>query len=146
MTIKEDFADAALAAARAVGLTFALVLVGCGGATRDADDAATELEMNGAIPAELEPVANTARTDLARQLGIAPDTVEIVSAETMTWPDSALGCPEPDMMYMQVLSPGVRIVLRANGVEHHYHGAAGRAPFRCPDERREPARKAPRVD
>ena len=60
---------------------------------------------------------------LAADLGVAADTVSLVSVETTTWPDASLGCPEPDMAYAQVLTPGNRIVLAADGVQYEYHTA-----------------------
>ena len=69
--------------------------------------------------------------DLARDTGVAPDDIEVVVNEPVTWRDGSLGCPKPGMMYTQALVDGYRIVLRAAGEEVAYHGANGQAPFRC---------------
>jgi hypothetical protein len=60
--------------------------------------------------------------DLAGRLGIEPGAVTVVDARNVTWPDSSLGCPEPGMMYTQVLVDGVLVVLEAGGRQYEYHG------------------------
>lgn len=74
--------------------------------------------------------------DLARRLDIAPARVEVVSAQAVTWPSGALGCPAPDGMYTQALVEGFQLVLAAEGEEYHYHAGASGEPFLCPEERR----------
>ena len=69
--------------------------------------------------------------DLAKRLGIDPGEISVVSAEEVTWSDASIGCPKPGMMYAQVLTPGSRIVLEANGKRYEYHAAAGKTPFLC---------------
>ena len=59
--------------------------------------------------------------DLGRRLGIPRDRITVVSTTPETWPNTALGCPEPDMMYAQVLTDGFRIRLRANDATYEYH-------------------------
>ncbi|MEV6282958.1 hypothetical protein [Kribbella sp. NPDC051770] len=76
-----------------------------------------------------------AKTDLAERLGVFVDEITLVSAEEVTWPDSSLGCPEPGMMYAQVLTSGSRIVLTAGGRTYEYHAGGQRAPFLCENAR-----------
>ena len=52
-----------------------------------------------------------------------------------TWPDASLGCPEPGMMYAQVLTPGILVVLSYGGELHRYHGGIGAVPGECPEGR-----------
>lgn len=47
----------------------------------------------------------------AATLGVAPDALHILAVETVNWPDAALGCPQPDMIYAAVITPGYRVVL-----------------------------------
>jgi hypothetical protein len=49
------------------------------------------------------------------EFGVGPEDIEVVVAEEVTWPDGALGCPEPDGMYTQALVEGYRIVLEVDG-------------------------------
>ncbi len=71
--------------------------------------------------AGLEQLVGQATADLGERLSIGEDAVEVTRAERVTWRDSSLGCPEPGMMYMQALQPGVLIELRAGGKSYRYH-------------------------
>jgi hypothetical protein len=68
------------------------------------------------------PVVVAAVEDLAGRLGIEPDAVTVIDARAVTWPDGSLGCPEPGMMYTQVLVDGMLVVLEAGGRQYEYHG------------------------
>jgi hypothetical protein len=68
------------------------------------------------------PLVVAATEDLAGRLGIEPDAVTVVDARAVTWPDSSLGCPEPGMLYTQVLVDGTFVVLEAEGRRYEYHG------------------------
>jgi hypothetical protein len=39
----------------------------------------------------------------------------------VTWPNGALGCPEPGTMYTQSLVPGFRVVAKTSSGELLYH-------------------------
>lgn len=121
-------------------LLMAILALGIAGCNADAPtDVAgapdAKEERNVKIDPQLEPFVNQAVGDLARRLDIDASEITVLSAQFVTWPNSALGCPEPDMMYTQALVPGYRIRLRATGALHHYHGAADRPPSHCPAER-----------
>ena len=80
-----------------------------------------------------------ARQDLAARLGVPAAEIQVVEARAVTWPDSSLGCPEPGRMYLQVLTPGFRIVLETGGKRYTYHAGREGSPFLCPPDRtREP--------
>lgn len=70
-------------------------------------------------------------SDLAARLGVPAAAITVVSTETVVWPDKGYGCPRPGMVYAQVLSEGIRIVLSAGGVQYRYHSGDGRPPFLC---------------
>lgn len=74
-----------------------------------------------------------ATADAAERLDVAEEQVELVTFEMVTWPDGAMGCPEPERMYTQALVEGYRIVVAAQGTELTYHGATGDDPFLCED-------------
>jgi hypothetical protein len=78
-----------------------------------------------------------AKQDLAQRLNVELATVELVDFESVVWPDSSFGCPEPGMVYTQALRDGYRISLRVGEREYAYHGGTGRDPFLC--ENPEPA-------
>jgi hypothetical protein len=58
----------------------------------------------------VDVIAAEVRTVLARHLNIAPDTLTLESSEARDWPDSALGCPAPGQMYVQMVTPGYLLV------------------------------------
>jgi len=67
--------------------------------------------------------------EIARVAGVAPEEVVVISAETMTFSDGSLGCPEPGMMYTQALVDGYKIVAEAGGMTYDYRGS-GTGDFR----------------
>jgi hypothetical protein len=86
--------------------------------------------------AGLADQAEQAIADLIDRLSIDADQVTLVEAEAVQWRDSSLGCPQPGMMYAQVITPGYRIVLEVGGEQYAYHGAEGRPPALCaPDQK-----------
>ncbi|MEZ4711027.1 MAG: hypothetical protein R3A44_27765 [Caldilineaceae bacterium] len=70
---------------------------------------------------EEQALVQRASDDLAVELGVAADAIAFVEIEAVDWSDSSLGCPQPDMMYAQVITSGYRIVLEANGETYNYH-------------------------
>lgn len=85
------------------------------------------------------PQVSEAIADLARRLDVAPEQIAVVSVEAVVWPDGGLGCPQPGMMYPQVLQDGLRVRLAVEGVVYQYHSGGRRAPFLC----EHPAEPAP---
>ncbi|NKI34958.1 hypothetical protein HFP89_07250 [Wenzhouxiangella sp. XN79A] len=116
-------------------LLAAAVLAACGGR----EPAMTETPSDPTPPANpIERAAALARADLARRLGVAEARVEVLERRAVTWPNGAMGCPEPGMMYTQALVPGVWIRLSVDGEDHLYHGRRDGEPFLCPAERAAP--------
>jgi len=79
----------------------------------------------------MEKLVDQARGDLAEKLSIGQADVKVVRAERVTWRDSGLGCPEPETSYMQMLTPGVLIELKARGKVYPYHGSLQGPPKYC---------------
>ena len=77
------------------------------------------------------PLVKQALADLGTRLGVSPDAITLVSAESVVWPDGSLGCPRPDMGYKQVQQDGMRIVFKAQGRTYEYHSGGSRPPFLC---------------
>ena len=73
--------------------------------------------------------------DAARRTGLPRDQLTVVSVEPVTWRDSALGCPEPGMMYTQALVAGFRITIEAAGKSLDYHADRKGRVLLCPPER-----------
>jgi hypothetical protein len=80
-------------------------------------------------PAERD-VGQLAISALAKELGIAPESIQVDTVRAVDWPDSSIGCPQPGRAYMQVVTPGHKVTLRAEGRVHVVHEAKGRA-FVC---------------
>jgi hypothetical protein len=76
-------------------------------------------------PPEAEQVVGLAREDLAETLGLSPEEIRLVSVEAVEWSDASLGCPQPGMMYAQVITPGFRVTLEAGGETYEYHTDTG---------------------
>ena len=59
---------------------------------------------------------------LARELGVAIADLEVVSVTAMIWSDASLGCPQPSMMYAQLITPGYLVVVQGSGeTEYKVH-------------------------
>ncbi len=67
-----------------------------------------------------------AKTDLAQQLGISSDDIQVEDVEAEDFPDASLGVPEPGKSYAQVITPGYIILLKAEGETYEYHAAGER--------------------
>lgn len=72
-----------------------------------------------------KPVEEAAREALVHWLEVSSEEVEVVEVEEVEWPDTSLGCPQPGMVYAQVITPGWRVVLRVNDEAYEYHSGAG---------------------
>ena len=71
--------------------------------------------------------------EAASGAGVDPSEVEVITAESVTWSDGSLGCPEPGMSYTQALVPGYRVVVEIDGEQLSFHsGASGEFMF-CAD-------------
>jgi hypothetical protein len=56
------------------------------------------------------------RAVVAEELGLKPEDLTLVHSREVQWPDSSLGCPQEGMNYLQVITPGWRIIFAdANG-------------------------------
>ncbi|HEU4324720.1 MAG TPA: hypothetical protein VFS21_16365 [Roseiflexaceae bacterium] len=101
-------------------------------------------EPSGALPGS-QPVgvnnSNRAQVALARKeltskAAVQDSEITVVSVEEVEWRDSSLGCPEPDVMYMQVITPGYRITLEAQGKRYTYHSDMGQQVIPCENKPR----------
>lgn len=72
------------------------------------------------------PPADLALEIAAAHLSVDVDELELVRIEPVEWRDSAIGCPDPGMSYLQVITPGhFALVKDGNGVMHRVHLAGG---------------------
>jgi hypothetical protein len=61
-----------------------------------------------------------ARQALAKQIGIAIDQVKTVDTEKVDWPNGCLGVVLPGKMCTQMVTPGYRVTLEANGSQYEF--------------------------
>ena len=93
------------------------------------------------VPAPLLPLLPDMLADAARRSGVASDRLRLASVEAVTWRDGSLGCPQPGMLYPQVLIRGwrVRIALPIGEPPLDYHvGARGQWLWCAPGRGVEP--------
>ncbi len=58
------------------------------------------------------PLRKRIEDDLEKRNG---QNVELVSSEKVTWPNGAMGCPQPGVSYLQVQVSGYRVLYRGAG-------------------------------
>ncbi len=90
-----------------------------------------EVPFQTPYPQSVQQLVSQAQDDLAKRLSVDPGQIEVVDASSVTWPDASLGCPQPGMVYTQVMVDGILIRLRHAGQVYEYHGGGSRAPFLC---------------
>jgi len=110
----------------------------------NAIDPALTLEESAAVPGTPAASAPAASTPvirqevaplisaIARDLDVPEDAVIVLEVEPRSWPDSSLGCPQPDMLYAQVISPGYLLLVEVSGEQIEYHADERGNIVRCP--------------
>jgi len=74
--------------------------------------------------------AERAIAALAGELHVHRDKILVDTVQAVNWPDSSIGCPKPDMAYLQVVTPGYKVILRVEGQIYTVHEAKDHA-FLC---------------
>jgi hypothetical protein len=86
-----------------------------------------------AVDASQDPVAEkrnlaiTRAREILRTAGVDPSLLTVTRAEPVTWHDSSLGCPQPGIQYLQVLTPGYQVELHGAQGNYVVHVAGNRA-------------------
>ena len=82
-------------------------------------------QMTPSLPTPANPglqrLIEKAKEDLAQRLSIPITQINLMEVTEVEWSDSSLGCPQPGMDYLQVITPGYRILLEAGGQAYEYH-------------------------
>ncbi len=68
-----------------------------------------------------EEVLRVIFEDLRLSFDVEASDIEIEEIVAGSWPDSALGCPEPVMNYLQVVTPGYMVTLGVGDSVYVYH-------------------------
>lgn len=72
------------------------------------------------------------RQQLAGVIGQPAENLTLISKERVEWNDSALGCPQPGMMYLQVITPGYKLIFSDGTRTYDIHtGREGRPAVWC---------------
>ncbi len=111
-----------------------LVLAACGANVASNDRPETDSsypQPQSRIQADrqLQSLVDAATADLRKRVGDAD--IKVVRAARVTWRSAALGCPQPDRGYPQVLTPGALVILRTGGSDYEYHSTPTGPPFLC---------------
>lgn len=81
-----------------------------------------EMSWVGILPKnQAREIAIEKKVALASVLDVDEGEIEVVSTEAVDWPDSSLGAPEEGKMYMQVITPGFKIIYKAQGKAYEVH-------------------------
>lgn len=108
---------------------------------------AKEINMTPTLKIEpgMQVLIDAAIADLMKRLSVTQDAIEVISAQSVVWPDSSLGCPQPGMRYKQVPEDGALIILQSQGTVYEYHNGGSRGLFLCEKAIPSPA-KPPQID
>jgi hypothetical protein len=82
-------------------------------------------------PAVAGAMAALAQKDLAQRLSVSVDQITVVSNDSTDWGDASLGCPQPNMAYAQVITPGFHILLKQAGKLYDYRTDLGSQVVLC---------------
>jgi hypothetical protein len=80
---------------------------------------------------ESEGIVTLATAGLAQRLDVPEEKITVESVEVVQWPDAGLGCPQPGMIYAQVITPGYRVLLEVDGQAYEIHTDTGQAMVLC---------------
>lgn len=100
-----------------------------------ADEETTTVEPDDAINAAIQALAD--------REGVAAARVSVVEVERSTWPDGALGCPEPGGVYTQAIESGYRVLLSVDEDRFDYRISDRGSVRRCDQPLRSRLRPGP---
>ena len=123
--------------ARGARIAIAIVLA-CVPLLGKGADATNAARPNVTKTGGLQAQVDWALQDAAQRTRLDASQLRVALAEAVTWPDGALGCPEPGRQYAQVLVSGYRIRITAGSETLEYHGSARGQVMFCPASRIQP--------
>ncbi|MCX6081830.1 MAG: hypothetical protein NTW32_20070 [Chloroflexi bacterium] len=82
-------------------------------------------------PAGLEKMVETARLDLAERISVPVSAISLLQAGPVNWSNAGLGCPDPGMVYAEVITPGYQVILRSGDKQYEYHAGKDQLPIFC---------------
>jgi hypothetical protein len=91
--------------------------------------------MKGEVP---QAILESILKEAAALAKVERREIKIVRAESVVWSDGSLGCPEPGMMYTQMLVNGYWIVVEAAGKNYDFRVGSGGSFRLCPPGQGQP--------
>jgi hypothetical protein len=76
---------------------------------------------HAAVPLEFQTPVAAALRDAATRLNVDPEQVQVNRLERHEWLDGSVGCPQPGMYYVQVMTPGYLVLIVGAGKQLEYH-------------------------
>jgi hypothetical protein len=116
---------------RGSALTLAAVLLAAAGCSLFGSGS-TPTAAPPSIPAGSQAAVDASVSELARLATVDAGDIAVISVEATDWPDPSLGCPKAGLMYPQMITPGYRIILDAQGTTYEFHtDASGQRVVTC---------------
>jgi len=91
--------------------------------------------MKGQVP---QGILDSILKEAATLAKVDREQLVIVRAESVVWNDGSLGCPEPGMMYTQMLVNGYWVVIEAAGQTYDFRVGSGGSFRLCPPGQAQP--------
>ncbi len=120
-----------------ISLTIILLLVSACAPPPPPTVAAPEAEKSSPMSDSEAPTSaeQAVQEVTAEALNVDPESVTVLEMEEVVWSDSSLGCPQPGMMYAQVITPGYKATVEVDGETYDVHmDANGRGVVCMPDK------------
>jgi hypothetical protein len=73
-----------------------------------------------AQPAQQIEAVQRAEEALAQDLNLEMETIQVIQVEDAEWPDACLGLAREDEVCAQVVTPGFKVTLQAQGKQYIY--------------------------
>lgn len=85
------------------------------------------------VSADVQPLLAKATETLLglSSAQITAADVRVSRVEAREWPDAGLGCPQADMMYAAMITPGYLLELRAGGQTYEFHTDVAKTVTLC---------------
>jgi hypothetical protein len=117
--------------AGSLAVVLVAVAAGCAAAV---EQGAPPVPLKQEVPMNptLQSVTEAVLADAVQRTGVDRERLKVESAQSVTWADGSLGCPQPGMNYTMALVPGYRIKVRAGEQVLDYHASRRGYFVLCP--------------
>ncbi len=80
-------------------------------------------------PNESTSLVRLAKADAAQKFNLDEADIKVEQLSQISWNDSSLGCPKPEGVYLQVITPGWKIKLNSGNNIYEYHSDQSRVIY-----------------